>query len=279
MRLSLLFLCLFLFTTLSAQTLFTRLDVDSASDIAAAKGTFVILDFYADWCGPCKVMDEKVWSLDTVQALQNRFVNVRIDATNPNTTLDKYGVKALPTLIVLDANGKEYYRRKGYMTKEDVLTLFHQFPPNMQAAYAADYLVKEQPDAFNTYFMLARNYQEAARQASGAIASQLAGASNKGLEQAQKILSKKSTTPESLMERLSLMEAENLLLKGRAKKALKLMASLNEELNPKNEELACYIKAQAYRKTNQPELAGECYDLLQEAADNEVFVAMYKKKQ
>lgn len=263
-------------TTLTAQTSFTRIGEEDAGNLAAAKGTFVIIDFYATWCGPCKVMDERVWFQDTVQSLQSRFVNRRVDATNTNTELAKYGIKAIPALIIQDANGKEYFRKVGYMTKEEVMDLLNQFPPGgMEGPYAADYVAREQPDAFNSHFLRARHYQDAARAAGGRIAAQLAKTSTDGLEDARKILAKNENTPESLTERLGLMEAENLLLGGRAKKALKTLAALGDDLDARNEAHACYIKGMAYRKTGQPELARDCYDKLQEAEDNKEFLTMY----
>lgn len=90
MRLTTIVLLLCLTTTLTAQTSFTRIGEEDA-----AKSTFLIIDFYATWCGPCKTMDERVWSQDTVQSLQSRFVNRRIDATNRNTELVKYGIEGI----------------------------------------------------------------------------------------------------------------------------------------------------------------------------------------
>ncbi|MFT6512708.1 MAG: thioredoxin-like negative regulator of GroEL [Neolewinella sp.] len=264
---------------LTAQTSFTRLGEEAAANLAAAKGTFVIIDFYATWCGPCKVMDEKTWSQDTVQSLQSRFVNRRIDATNTNTALAKYGIKAIPALIIEDANGKEYFRRVGYMTKDAIVSLLNQFPPGMEGLYAADFVAREEPGAFNSHFLRARHYQVAARSANGAIAARLANTSTDGLKDARKILGKNANNPNSLLERLDLMEAENLLLSGRAKKALKLVAGLEDKLDPRNEAHACYIKGMAYRKTGRPELAQDCYDQLQEAKDNEEFLAMYAKEE
>ncbi|MFT4749616.1 MAG: thioredoxin-like negative regulator of GroEL [Neolewinella sp.] len=264
---------------LTAQTFFTRLGEEAAANLAAAKGTFVIIDFYATWCGPCKVMDEKTWSQDTVQSLQSRFVNRRIDATNTNTALAKYGIKAIPALIIEDANGKEYFRRVGYMTKDAIVSLLNQFPPGMEGLYAADFVAREEPGAFNSHFLRARHYQVAARSANGAIAARLANTSTDGLKDARKILGKNANNPNSLLERLDLMEAENLLLSGRAKKALKLVAGLEDKLDPRNEAHACYIKGMAYRKTGRPELAQDCYDQLQEAKDNEEFLAMYAKEE
>lgn len=261
--------------SLSAQTAFTRQDAESAKDLAAATGRFVIIDFYANWCGPCKTMDERVWSLDTVQALQENFVNIRIDASASNAGLLKYGIKAIPSLIIMDANGQEYFRKTGYMADGEVIELLNCFPNSMGKPYAADYVAREQPEAFNSHFLRARHYLNAARSASGSIAGRLAGVSNDALKEAKKIVLSNKEVPQSLLERLEIMRAENTLLAGRAKKALKILAALAEDLNEKNVAQACYVKGMAYRKTGKPELAQDCYDALQRAVNNEKFLAMY----
>ena len=153
------------------------------------------------------------------------------------------------------------------------------FPTDTKAVYASDYVAREQSDAFNSHFLRARHYQVAARSASGSISGRLAGTSSIAIKEARKVMARNSENPASLEERLALMDAENLLLKGRAKKALKAMAALGDDINASNEAYACYVKDVAYRKTNRPELAADCYDQLQEAKDNEKFVALYNANQ
>ena len=263
---------------LNAQTSFTHLDESAARDLAAARGTFVVIDFYANWCGPCKVMDEEVWSQDTVRSLQAKFVNIRIDASTSNVGLKRYGIDAIPALIIMDANGSEYFRKVGYMQQPEVLELLNRFPDDMRGAYAADVVVKQEKDAFNSHFLRARHYQRAARTAAGSVAGRLASASNASLEDARDILARNTSQPESLLQYLDLMEAENLLLKGRAKKALKALAAIGEDVHDKHQALACYLRSVAYRKTGKPELAQDCYEQLLEAEGNEEYLVLYEEK-
>jgi thiol:disulfide interchange protein DsbD len=79
---------------------------------ARSEGKPVVIDFYADWCLPCKELDEKTFSDPKVAAQLERFVRVKADLTVPGDEQTKrltkeYGILGVPTIVFLDANGGE----------------------------------------------------------------------------------------------------------------------------------------------------------------------------
>ena len=72
----------------------------------------VVIDFYADWCLPCKELDEKTFPDPAVAAELNRFTRVKANLTNADDAavqkLTKdYGIVGVPTLVFIDASGRE----------------------------------------------------------------------------------------------------------------------------------------------------------------------------
>ncbi len=73
----------------------------------------ILVDFYADWCGPCKRLGSILEEIDGIDILK---INVDLFQAISN----KYGVMSIPTLIIFE-NGEEIRKNIGFKTKEELL--------------------------------------------------------------------------------------------------------------------------------------------------------------
>lgn len=93
------------------QTITTPAALDAALAQANASGQPVLLDWYADWCISCKVIEHEVLNAAQVQAQLGAFKLLRFDITQSNaeqrTLLDRYQLFGPPALLFFAANGSE----------------------------------------------------------------------------------------------------------------------------------------------------------------------------
>jgi len=74
-----------------------------------------LIDFYADWCGPCKVMGPVFEEIEKEYAGKVEFQKVDVEAEQDMAA--KYEIMSIPTFVILK-NDKEADRRTGAMPKD-----------------------------------------------------------------------------------------------------------------------------------------------------------------
>ena len=94
------------------QNTITVTDADFAT--AVASDTPTLVDFWAEWCGPCKMMDGPLDELAGENAGKLTVAKLNVDE-NP-TTMSSYSVMSIPTLIVFQ-DGEEKRRLVGARSK------------------------------------------------------------------------------------------------------------------------------------------------------------------
>ncbi|MBQ9794435.1 MAG: thioredoxin [Clostridia bacterium] len=79
----------------------------------------ILLDFYADWCGPCRMVAPV---LEEVSQLREDVLVGKINVDDEEALAREFGIVSIPTLIVLK-NGKIQKQVAGVRTREQILEL------------------------------------------------------------------------------------------------------------------------------------------------------------
>ena len=75
----------------------------------------VLVDFFAEWCGPCKMMGPVIDEL--AEEMAESFVIGKLNVDEAPNTAGKYGVQSIPTVIIFK-KGEEVDRLVGFQSKE-----------------------------------------------------------------------------------------------------------------------------------------------------------------
>ena len=116
-------------TSHSDTALFQRIKTSAELDqrIATAKGKYVLLDFYADWCVSCKEMERFTFADEKVRARLNDIVLLQADVTQNSADdarlLKRFGLFGPPGLILFDPQGREVpdFRVIGYQNSKEFI--------------------------------------------------------------------------------------------------------------------------------------------------------------
>lgn len=87
---------------------------------ARQEGKPLLIDFETTWCGPCKIMDEWVYTADAVVDASKAVVAVKVDGDERLDLKERFGVSGFPTLILIGPEGEDLRRKSGYVNVADM---------------------------------------------------------------------------------------------------------------------------------------------------------------
>ena len=86
--------------------------------------TPVLVDFYADWCGPCKMLTPIL--KEVKQELGETVKIVKIDVDKNQPLAAKYQVRGVPTMLLFK-NGKQLWRQSGVLQKSEIINIINSY--------------------------------------------------------------------------------------------------------------------------------------------------------
>jgi len=78
----------------------------------------VLIDFHADWCGPCKMLAPILKQVK--ESLGEQISIIKIDVDKNQDAAQQYQVRGVPTMILFQ-NGKQLWRQSGVLSKEEII--------------------------------------------------------------------------------------------------------------------------------------------------------------
>ena len=135
--------------------------LDEAKKLAKEKGLKIIVLFTnPDRCPPCRMLDSRTIPQEEVQKFLKGFVLLKVNAwTSQGRPLERqFGVRSIPTIVMLDSGGKEIGRFSGYRDAQSFISVLTDLRDADTYIAEGEKMSKESPDTVSyTHLTLPTN--------------------------------------------------------------------------------------------------------------------------
>lgn len=88
------------------------------------KDSIVLVDFFAEWCGPCKMMAPILE--DVKKQMKDQVTILKVDVDKNQAIAQKLQIRGVPTLVMYKS-GKQLWRQSGVIQSSDLLQIINSF--------------------------------------------------------------------------------------------------------------------------------------------------------
>lgn len=192
-------------------------DLETAQKVAIATNKLILVDFWADWCGPCKKMDQDVWNDEEVKTILENFVPLRVDFDTQRRLTTQYGVRGIPYVVIIDPNGIVFHSNLGYTNKSQTLKVLNKFKLNTSYMQLETAYHSRNP-SYSTALRLAQKYLDYSLHVNEDVRNDILNVTKNYLSEAEKMLDDKQSNFNMVNQKIELMEANADLYSGNYRK-------------------------------------------------------------
>ncbi len=214
--------------------------LEEAKKVALGSNKLILVDFYAEWCGPCKRMDRESWNKDDIKAVSSNYVFVKVDIDQYRNIAQNYGIKSIPYVFILDPNGEILHKNLGYLDKNELMILLKKYAVNLKYLQTS-YLINYKKETVSSTIRLSRKLQEFSVVLDKKVKNDFLSLSRVYLSKAEKLL-KKNKNP-IFSQKVDLLYLHGFLLHGNYDKVEKKLKKSfkKDQIAEQNKSLYCFL--------------------------------------